>query len=87
MNRVDQSTKEIKLVNIHQVNGVVEAIEFLKNADFHWVEGLFFTAKMGRTAEFKFANKRYLLKKNDDLTYTVEELPENPLRTDMYNVG
>ncbi|MBI4426237.1 MAG: hypothetical protein HY567_01550 [Candidatus Kerfeldbacteria bacterium] len=69
-------TTELRMVNIHQINGDIMIIEFLKNADFHWVEGLFLRAKqLGRT-ELEYHGKIYQLLKNRNLTYTVQEVPE-----------
>jgi len=72
-------TKEPRNVNIHMVSGDLEAIEFLKNADYHWVEGLFLRSKMLGKIEFEFHGQQYRLVKNRNLTYTVELVPESPM--------
>lgn len=64
------------MVNIHQVNGDYNAIEFLKNADFHLVEGWFLHAKQTGSSEFNYRGIMYRLNKNRNLTYTIEEVPE-----------
>ncbi len=76
MPKLKKESKEMRMVNIHQVNGDVNAIEFLKYADFHWVEGLFLHAKQFGKVEFEFHGQMFNLIKNRNLTYTVEEVPE-----------
>ncbi|MBI5405050.1 MAG: hypothetical protein HY976_02390 [Candidatus Kerfeldbacteria bacterium] len=76
---VQKITKDLKNVNIHMVNGDVEAINFLKNADYHWVEGLFLRAKMLGRMLFEYHGQQYQLLKNRNMTYTVELVPESPL--------
>lgn len=71
-------TKDVKLVNIHQVTGDLGVIEFLKNADFHWVEGLFLRAKQIGSIDFEYQGQRYRLARNRNLTYTVERVPDQP---------
>lgn len=82
MQQPKKETTELKMVNIHQVNGDVSAINFLKNADFHWVEGIFLRAKQVGRAEFDFLGVMYELVKNRNLTYTVREMPEKMLYLD-----
>lgn len=67
---------DLQIVNIHQVNGDILAIEFLKNADFHWVEGLFLRAKKFGRTEFLYHEKQYEIIKNRNLTYTIQEMQE-----------
>ena len=76
MPRIKKDTRELKMVNIHQVNGDFYAVEFLKNADFHWVEGLFLRAKQHGKIEFEYRGQMYQLVKNRNLTYTVDLVPE-----------
>lgn len=77
-----KETNDLKMVNIHQVNGDVAAINFLKNADFHWVEGLFLRAKQTGRTEFDYLGVMYEMVKNRNLTYTVRELPEKVIYLD-----
>ena len=76
MPKPKKNTTELKMVNIHQVNGDYDAIEFLKNADFDLVEGWFLHAKQTGSAQFSYHGILYKLTKNRNLTYTVEEVPE-----------
>lgn len=78
---VKKVVKEPTLVNIHLVRGDPDAIAYLKNADFHYVEGLFYRAKMHSGIDFDYHGMRFHLAKNRDLTYTVEEVP--PKATDL----
>ncbi len=71
-----RTAADYRMVNIHQVNGEVEAIRFLKNADFHWVEGLFLRAKQTGRTEFDYHGLVFELIKNRNLTYTVQQVPE-----------
>lgn len=63
-------------INVHEVNGNVEAITFLQNTDFHFVEGLFFFAKRYGKSEFSYKGKNYELIRNRNITYTVREKPD-----------
>lgn len=76
---VKKVTTDLRNVNIHLVNGDIDAIEFLKNADYHWVEGLFLRAKMTGKTTFDYHGMRFALLKNRNLTYSVEVIPESPL--------
>lgn len=69
-------TTEFQSINVHQLNGDLNAIEFLKNADDMVVEGMFLRAKLRGQAEFRFHGQRFVLRKNRDLTYTVETKQE-----------
>ncbi len=69
-------SKQFRLINVHQVNGDDGAIAYLKDADFHMVEGLFLKAKQTGRAEFEFHGEVFELLKNRDLTYTVQKVPE-----------
>ncbi|MFH0828734.1 MAG: hypothetical protein V1907_00975 [Candidatus Kerfeldbacteria bacterium] len=76
MPRIKKDLKTLTMVNIHQVNGDFYAVEFLKNADFRWVESLFLRAKQLGKSEFDYHGQMYQLIKNRNLTYSVEQIPE-----------
>ncbi len=61
-------------INVHALNGDLNAIEYLKYTDTHFVEGLFFFAKRYGRAGFDYKGKRYELVRNRNLTFTVREL-------------
>lgn len=63
-------------INVHAVNGDAEAIEYFRNADTHFVEGLFFFAKRYGRTEFNYKGHDYELLKNRNLTYTVQRKPD-----------
>ncbi len=79
MQEIKKVVLEPHLVNIHLVRGDAQAIAYLKNADFHFVEGLFFRAKMTGRTEFEFHGESYRMVKNRDITYTLEKVPERPV--------
>jgi hypothetical protein len=70
----DKITKKLILIGIHQVNGNISAIHFLQNADYKFVEGLFFMAKNYGRAQFEWTGDMYELIKNRNITYTVNRL-------------
>lgn len=76
MAKIKKDAKTLTMVNIHQVTGDYYAIEFLKNADFRWVEGLFLRAKQLGKSEFDYHGQLFQLVKNRNLTYSVEQVPE-----------
>jgi len=80
--QLKKETNALKMVNIHQVNGDIAAINYLVNADFHLVEGLFLRAKQTGRTEFDYLGVMYELVKNRNLTYTVHELPEKVMYLD-----
>lgn len=82
MERPKKFTDRPEAVNVHQVVGDIDAIKFLKDADFHLVEGWFFRAKQVGRCEFDFNGLLYRLVKNRNLTYTVEKVPEKILAND-----
>lgn len=71
-----KASPQYRLINVHQVTGDDGAITYLKNADFHVVEGLFLKAKLTGRAEFEFQGEVFQLLKNRDITYTVQKVPE-----------
>ncbi len=71
------------MVNIHQVNGDIAAINYLANADFHLVESYFLRAKQTGRTEFECFGVMYEMVKNRNLTYTVHELPEKVMYVDV----
>ncbi|MBI4092363.1 MAG: hypothetical protein HY420_00370 [Candidatus Kerfeldbacteria bacterium] len=79
MEPVRKQTKSTLAINVHQVRGDILAIRYLQNADFHYVEGLFFRAKHTGQVQFSHHGVPYNLIKNRDLTYTVEPSPEHAL--------
>lgn len=64
-------------INVHSINGDLNAIEYLKYTDTHFMEGLFFFAKRYGRAEFDYKGKRYELLRNRNLTFTVRELEDD----------
>ncbi len=82
MQQLKKETNELKMVNIHQVNGDIAAINYLKNADFHYVEGIFLRAKQTGRSEFDYLGVMYELVKNRNLTYTAHEQPEKVMYLD-----
>lgn len=76
--------KDSVLINVHQVNGDEDAIEFLRNADKEFVEGLFFQAKMFGVAPFEYDNRKHELSRNKNLTYTVKALEDEDSK-DIHN--
>lgn len=72
----EKTTKTFKNINVHLVNGDLEAIEYLKNTDFHFVEGLFFFAKRYGRAEFNYRGHEFELIRNRNITYTVQRKPD-----------
>lgn len=67
----DRSTSSYRTIHLHEVNGDIVALEFLHNADMHFVEGLFFFAKRYGRADFSYKGRDYEIIKNRNLTYTV----------------
>ncbi|MFA6511710.1 MAG: hypothetical protein WCV86_01095 [Patescibacteria group bacterium] len=65
------------LINVHQVVGDEDAIEFLRNADKEFVEGLFFQAKMFGVAPFEFKDRKHELVRNKNLTYSVNVIEDD----------
>lgn len=70
----DKTTERLILIGVHQVNGNVNAIEFLQNSDPHYVEGLFFFAKRYGRATFEWDGDWYELVRNKNMTYTLNKL-------------
>lgn len=68
------------LINVHQVvaedEDAEDAVDFLRNADKDFVEGLFFNAKTSGRAEFTYDDQKYELTRNKNLTYTVRLLED-----------
>lgn len=67
-------TQAYRLIGVHPVNGEIEASEFLRNADSHLVEGIFFFAKRYGRAEFEYRGRQFELLRNRNLTYTVRRV-------------
>lgn len=74
--RKAKTTQGYTHINVHALNGDLNAIEYLKYTDTHFVEGLFFFAKRYGRAEFDYKGKRYELVRNRNLTFTIHELED-----------
>lgn len=72
----DKIAKKVVLIGVHQVEGNLNAIEYLQNSDPHFVEGLFFFAKRYGRATFEWDGDNYEIIKNKNITYTVNKLSE-----------
>lgn len=61
-----------RLINVHQVEGPLSVLTFLRGAERSFVEGLFYVAKRGKIAHFEFENTIYELKRRSDMVFVVE---------------
>ena len=84
MTVIQKISNDVQNVNIHQVVGDIDAVNFLKNADYHWVEGLFLRAKMLGRMTFQYRGQVFQLLKNRNLTYTVQLIPDSPLNLESF---
>lgn len=70
----EKYTDTYRLINVHAVNGDLEGIEYLRNADGHLVDGIFFFAKRYGRSEFEYRGRQYEILRNRNLTYTVKRV-------------
>ncbi len=73
---------EPEMVNVHMVYGDLFGIEFLRNAAMNVVETLFFRAKLRGRCEFRYKGTRFTIVRRKDLTYFVQEKPEETSKMD-----
>ncbi len=74
-----------ELINVHQVYAHKDVIRFLKNSDKEFVEGLFYQAKRYGRAEFEFSDVSYVILRNRDFSFTIEENPDTDLSTEAFS--
>lgn len=70
----EKFTDSYRLINVHAINGDIEGIDFLRNADSHLVDGIFFFAKRYGRSEFEYHGRPYEVLRNRNLTYTVRRV-------------
>lgn len=72
----ERNQKDYTYVNIHKVNGDKKAIEYLRGASDFFVEKIFLRAKEYGIATFEFNDEKYMVSRNNNLTYTIKWLEE-----------
>ena len=63
--------KNFVFVGVHRVNGNFLAIQYLRDTNPKYVEGLFFMAKKYGVCKFEWASDGYEIKRNPDLSFAV----------------
>ena len=69
---LEHNVKRHELINVHQVIGDKDVINYLKNADHDVVEGLFYNAKRHGAARFDFGGQQYDIIHNKDFTFSIQ---------------
>ncbi len=69
---LERDKRRHELINVHQVIGDKDVINYLKNSDHDVVEGLFYNAKRFGLATFVFQEQQYHITRNKDFSFTIE---------------
>jgi hypothetical protein len=85
MANFQRDTIQPQLINVHQVLGDQAAIQYLRNADHEFTEGLFFTAKRYGYTTFMFNGEQYDIRRNHDVSFTVAKSVEQALTTESFS--